>query len=292
VEKQLSPGVIDSQTFIRKGDFWLKRGCFEKAHRYYEGSRQIAERIDNRYSSAQSLNKLAAVHLMSSDHAKALSYAQKALALNNESIDPHLQSSIFGNLASIAYALGKQEDAAKYWEESLSIANEYNIKSQKLVTLANLARARRLSGDSGASQAAIVEATKNMEDDFDKNNANVLLQYALLLREQGDYDGALSRIAEALALDREQEYTPGIAHDLRWLAEIQLRQGRINEGRANLDRSFFLFLALGARESLDAILATMKSFSNVFEADELEKYVSAMNTSDPKDAGAPDLCTF
>jgi len=292
VEKQLPTSVVDSRTFIRKGDFWFKRGCFEKADRYYKASSQIAERIDNRDLTVQSLNKLAAVSLMANNQADALGYAQKATNLANESMDPELQSSISGNMGSISNALGKPEDAEKYWQRSLSIAEQYNIKSQQLVTLANLARARRLRGDKVASQKAIDEATGIIGGDSARSNANVLLQSGLLLMDNGDIDGARLRIAEALALDREREYTPGIAHDLRWLGEIMLREGKITEGRANLDRSFFLFLALGSRESFEGVLATMRSFPMAFENNELEKYVSAMRASDPKDAGAPDLCSF
>lgn len=291
-EKKVSPGVVDSQTAVRKGDFWLKRGCIEKAKRYYEGSMQTAERIDSRYLTVQSMNRLTAVSLMANNYEQALAYAEKAVNLIDESIDPDLQSSIFGNLASIAYGLGKQEDAEMYWQKSLSRAKQHNIKSQQLITLANMGRAKRLSGDKRASEAALAEAMSIMQGDPDYKNANVLLQYGLLLRDKGDNDAAQSRIAEALALDREQEFTFGIAHDLRWLGEILLKGGKIKEGKANLDRSFFLFLALGSHESLAAILATMKSFPGVFEAQELEKYVSAISTSDPKDAGAPDLCSF
>jgi hypothetical protein len=89
-----------------------------------------------------------------------------------------------------------------------------------------------------------------------------------------------------------QEYTPGIAHDLRWLGEIMLENGNATEGRNNLDRAFFLFLALGSRESFESVLATMLSFPNIFKAKELEVYATAAALPDPSASGAPDLCSF
>jgi len=182
-EKKLPDGLVDTHSFMQKGDFWLRRGCYEKAERYYKGARQVAERIDSRDSIVHSLNKLAAVCLMANDYAGALGYAQKAVILAGDAIGPELKSAISGNLASIANALGKPDDAEKYWQESLSIARLYNIKLQQLVTLANLARARRLRGDNVASRQALAEATTIMEADNEYKNANVLLQYGLLLKD-------------------------------------------------------------------------------------------------------------
>ena len=83
-----------------------------------------------------------------------------------------------------------------------------------------------------------------------------------------------------------------MAHDLRWLGELMLNSGNIDEGRANLDRAFYLFLALGNIELIEDILATMKSFPKAFGEDDLKSYASAINASDPKETGAPDLCSF
>ena len=109
---------------------------------------------------------------------------------------------------------------------------------------------------------------------------NLVLADALNLAGQaaglrGDQAAAERFFREALALDRQMEYTPGLAQDTEALGTLLRGGDRAGEAAGFLDRAFYLRLALGDDQGAAQVLAALKELGSGAPAN-LEAYKAAL----------------
>jgi tetratricopeptide (TPR) repeat protein len=114
---------------------------------------------------------------------------------------------------------------------------------------------------------------------------NLVLADALNLAGQaaglrGDPAGAEKFFREALALDRQMEYTPGLAQDTEALGVLLSMGERAGEAAGFLDRAFHLRLALGDDRGAARVLAALKDLSSAAPVN-LEGYRAALKSPGP-----------
>jgi tetratricopeptide (TPR) repeat protein len=78
---------------------------------------------------------------------------------------------------------------------------------------------------------------------------------------RGDRAAAEKFFREALALDRQMEYTPGLAQDTEALGALLSEGERAGEAAGFLDRAFYLRLALGDDKGAALALAVLKDLA-------------------------------
>jgi tetratricopeptide (TPR) repeat protein len=114
---------------------------------------------------------------------------------------------------------------------------------------------------------------------------NLVLADALNLAGQaaglrGDPAEAEKFFREALALDRQMEYTPGLAQDTEALGALLSGGERAGEAAGFLDRAFHLRLALGDDQGAARVLAAIKDLSSAAPVN-LEGYRAALKNPGP-----------
>ena len=128
-----------------------------------ETSLEIARQLDSLFLQTQSLQRLADIHSLSyfKDHRPqvALDYAQDGLRLARILNDSALECSLLGTIAKSYERLGKTQEALKYFQQSLALAQAAKNPSKQWAALVNLSGIYCLQlKDLAQSKALMAEA--------------------------------------------------------------------------------------------------------------------------------------
>ena len=191
------------------------------------------------------------------------------------------------SLARLHLAAGRRDDFLTLAEQALAEARKAprpgagpkTARTSVTVLQAGLPpRTREPAEGSEPSAKALTQAGPAKPE-------NLVLADALNLAGQaaglkGDPAAAERFFREALALDRQMEYIPGLAQDTEALGALLSGGDRAGEAAGFLDRAFHLRLALGDDKGAARVLAALKDLGSGPPVN-LETYTAALKNPAP-----------
>lgn len=250
-------GAKDS---LSRGNHWYGLGCYVEAEHYFAEGLDFARMSDDVLLIIRAQNSLGAAALARGE--VNLAAAHLELALNSCQAQPDRPEldKILGNLGSLAFKLGRLDDANDFWSQALEVAEEHGQNpALYLCDLAQLNLVKNNRAEFLELTARALAATENEPDLQVRADALNLAGQAALLEDRLEEAESLYR--QALELDRKTENTTGLAQDTESLGLLMIRLERHREAAGFLDRSFYLWLAVGDDRKAGQVLAALQRLS-------------------------------
>lgn len=232
---------------LAKGDGYLEKGCFKKAAANFTLAYQDFQASDHLPGMAQALNNLAVSLLGVEETEKAELFASRALVINRSLDDSLGMAANLSVLGKVHLSRGEDEDAQRLWQEALDKAHKGSAGMRS-----------KILNDLGV---ALIHAEKIEEARAHLNQALALNPDSPAVHQNlgkvAELSGHLSMAEKyylkALALDRKEGYTPGIAADLTVLGNLYLKMDRKPEASETLARALGLRILLNQKDKADAV---------------------------------------
>jgi tetratricopeptide (TPR) repeat protein len=232
---------------LAKGGRQLEKGCFKEAATNFTLAYQDFQASDHLLGMAQALNNLAVSLLGLEDLEKAELFASRALVINRSLGDSTGQAANLSVLGKVSMIRGQDEDAHRLWQEALDKAHKGSAEMRSKI-LNDLS-------------VALIHAEKIEEARTHLNKALALNPDSAAVHQNlgkvAELSGHLSMAEKyylkALALDRKEGYTPGIAADLTVLGNLYLKMDKKPEAVETLARALGLRTLLNQKDKADAI---------------------------------------
>ncbi len=158
---------------------------------------------------------------------------------------------ILGNLGSLAFRAGRQQEAEELWEKAVVVAQKDTDKSGLATHLNNLGMLRRQQGRLTEAASTLKRAMTRAEaGGSGPTLANSHLQLGLVARDQGDFTKAEKHLNLALQIDKDAENPRGIAPDLEQLGRLHQQQQLWEQAALEFDRAIRLYAILGQLEKV------------------------------------------
>jgi tetratricopeptide (TPR) repeat protein len=272
------PNLAEAKDSLSRGNYWFGRGCYREAGRFFKEGEISARLSDDVGLIIRALNSQGAAALAEGGLDQAANFLAQALDLAQAQPGQPELDRILGNLAALAQRLGRSEDAGDLWRAAVQAAAGAGVSPATYQ--ASLARLHLAAGRQeeflALADQALAAARSEPTETLTLADALNLAGQAALLRE--DPAGAEQFFREALALDRQMEYTPGLAQDTEALGDLLTTLDRPEEAAGFLDRAFYLRLALGDARGAARVLAGLKKLGAPVN---LEGYQAALKNPAP-----------
>jgi len=279
------PNLAEAKDSLSRGNYWFGRGCYREAGRFFKEGEISARLSDEVGLIIRALNSQGAAALAGGGLDQAANFLAQALDLAQAQPGQPELDRILGNLAALAQRLGRSEDAGDLWRAAVQAAAGAGVSPATYQ--ASLARLHLAAGRPekflaladqalAAARVAAAKADLTAPENLALADALNLAGQAALLRE--DPAGAEQFFREALALDRQMEYTPGLAQDTEALGDLLTTLDRLEEAVGFLDRAFYLRLALNDTRGAARVLAGLKKLGASVN---LEGYQAALKNPAP-----------
>lgn len=250
-------GAKDS---LSRGNHWFGLGCYMEAERYFAEGLEFARLSDDVILIIRAQNSLGAAALARGETDAAAARLELALNSSRSLPDEPELDRILGNLGSLAFKLGRFDDAGDFWRRALESAEKSGGNPAPYIC--DLARLH-LAGNDRAEflelTAKALAASENQPDLHVRADALNLAGQAALMEDR--LEEAESFFRQALELDRKTENTTGLAQDTESLGLLMTRLERPDEAAGFLDRSFFLWLAAGEDQKAGRVLDALGDLS-------------------------------
>ncbi len=254
------PNLAEAKESLSRGNYWYGRGCYKEAERFFQGGLESGRLSDDVLLMIRAQNSLGAAALGQGDYPAAAHYLEQALNIaTGHPGQPELDK-VFGNLGSLAFKLGRNQDAEDFWKAAVALAEK--AQSSAAPYYCNLARLYLKTGrtqEFSEMSLQALTAARLLDDQA------TLADALNLAGHQAEADGqaalAEERYLEALELDRKIENTSGLAQDTEDLGRLLSSLKRYQEASGYLDRAFFLWLALGEDARAGQVLESLRIMS-------------------------------
>jgi tetratricopeptide (TPR) repeat protein len=232
---------------LARGSRYLEKGCFKEAAGNFTLAYQDFQASDHLSGMAQALNNLAVSLLGEEDLEKAELFASRALIINRSLDDSLGQAANLSVLGKIHLSRGEDEDARRLWQEALSkVHKQYAELRSKILNDLSVTFIH-------ADKIEEAETHLNQALALNPDSAAVHQNLGKVAELSGHLPMAEQYYLKALALDRKEGYTPGIAADLTVLGNLYLKMDRKPEAAETLARALGLRTLLHQKDKADAI---------------------------------------
>jgi tetratricopeptide (TPR) repeat protein len=237
---------------LAKGGRYLEKGCFKEAATNFILAYQDFQASDHLPGMAQALNNLAVSLLGEEEPEKAELFASRALVINRSLGDSLGQAANLSVLGKVSMIRGQDEDARRLCQEALDKAQKGSAEL----------RSKILNSLSVALMHAekIEEARTHLNQALALNPDSAAIHQNLgkVAERSGHLPMAEKYYLKALALDKKEGYTPGIASDLTVLGNLYLKMEKKPEAAETLARALGLRTLLNQKDKADVIREDLK----------------------------------
>lgn len=204
-------GIVSS--YIKLGKANSMNGNFEKALAYYKNAIQLLgnDTLNPEYVNLN--NNIGSMYGSMEQYDTAYTYFIKALRACNGPKFTHLRISSLINVGNVSKEKGNREQAAKYYEEALMLAERKNSPEDIIKIKINIGILQGLS-DSKSALKTYAEALKMAQEIEDKS-----LQAEIMRGMVGEYS-VQRKFEEALSLNERREELEDSLFNLDKAAEI------------------------------------------------------------------------
>ena len=273
------PNLAEAKDSLSRGNYWFERGCYREAERFFKEGEISARLSDEVRLIIRSLNSQGAAALAAGNLDRAANLLAQALDLAQAQPEHPELDRILGNLAALAHRLGRPGDAEDLWRAADQAALKAKVSPATYrVSLARLHLAAGRRDDFLALADQTLAASPAPEPLVLADVFNLAGQAASL---RDNPAAAENFFRQALALDRQMEYTPGLAQDTEALGVLLSGGEKSGEAAGFLDRAFYLRLALGDEKGAARVLEGLKKLSVPGAPVSLEGYQAALKKPAP-----------
>lgn len=252
--------LASAKDSLGRGNHWFSLGCYAEAENYFREGLNFARMSDEVNLIIRAQNSAGAAALARGDFDLAATQFQAALNSSQSQLGEPDLDKILANLGSLAFRLGRYDDATAFWQRALETARVRGLNPAfHLCDLARLKLAQGHESDFLALAAEALAASETNPDPMVRADALNLAGKAAMAENR--LEEAESFFLQALELDRKTENTTGLAQDTESLGLLMMRLKRHQEAAGFFDRSFFLWLAINDDQRAGQILAHLQNLS-------------------------------
>lgn len=215
---RFDPDTVDLARIEHKlGTVYLRSSGWDLAESHFQSALRMYERLERKPEQARLRVdwSQAAYRRGDSDRAQALAHA--ALALAEQSGDPHGLAQVHNMLGILANHAGDFESAREHLQDSLALAEKLEVAAARVAALNNLALVCGAGGDTEQALGLAAEALRLCQSIGDRHREAALRNnIADLLHRLGRREEAMARLKEAVALFAEVGVEEGTLQPEIW----------------------------------------------------------------------------
>jgi predicted ATPase/Tfp pilus assembly protein PilF len=220
---------------LRCGALWNRLGDLDRAEYLLGRGTLAAEAAGDDAELIFALQKLGANLLAAGEHDMAEQAERRAIVLSEQTGRGHAYGWSLNHLGNVMIARGEYHEAARLFREALVALRQHDDRSGVWMTSNNL-------GVIAAGQKNYEEAWRWFSDaltqqaDQDNRRSAAMLHNNLgsAARAMGDEEAAASHLGRALGISRQMGYQGIAALAEAGLAELDLKQGRLDAAEAGV----------------------------------------------------------
>ena len=258
-ERPAPPRLMEARRLATEGSGWYRKGCVKRAEQYFYQALEASRLVDDVEGMVRAHNNLAVVAMAQGYYDEASVHLKRAWELNDQAKSTEEGPLILGNLGSLAYKVGRYQDAEGFWRQALAAAEGGGRQSGLVLHLNNLGMVTRQQGRLPEAETILRRALSLTGESEEGSTGNTHFQLALLAETRDDPSTAERHLSMALALDRGAENPRGIAQDLEQLGILHQRQQSWDRAAGELDRAIRVYAALGSTEKVEAVFRLLEA---------------------------------
>jgi len=258
-ERPAPPRLTEARRLAAQGSDWYRQGCVKRAEEYFYQALEASRLVDDVEGMVRAHNNLAVVAMAQGYYDEASVHLKRAWELNDQAKSTEEGPLILGNLGSLAYNVGRYQEAEGFWRQALAAAEGGGRDSGLILHLNNLGMLMRQEGRLLEAEAMLRRALSLTGAGEEGSTGTTHFQLALLAQTRGEPTTAEWHLSMALALDRGAENPRGIAQDLEQLGILHQRQQSWDRAAGELDRAIRLYAVLGSTEKVEAVFRLLEA---------------------------------
>ena len=195
-----------SKCYNTQGIIAAQKSNYTVAANYFMRSLKIAEKLGDMNGVIQGYANLGSVYGYLDNHQKALYYFKKAQEINQREFGVSYYK-IFGNIASTYFELGKYDIALSYYKICIEKYEEIAVEMDDYITFLTEAGdcERELNNINNALMYYNKAYEMAIESDLQMQQADILLQLALLNYQNKNYSSSISFASKSIEIARKYE---------------------------------------------------------------------------------------
>lgn len=231
-------GVYYTYALNTISGYYLNKGDAKQALEYGHKQLEVAIELKDSLSISNSYTLLCAVYEMQENIPEAISYAKKALAINEQTNNTTNRTIVLGNIATLLLKSHQPEEALKYCH--LSIHYSENV----FKSVRSAAMAYMLAGEShtqlknfDSAKFYLKKADLYIEDiSSSKDRTKLWMLYANAFNASGDHDEARAYLHKAIVLAKENDLLKLYSESVKNYAEISALSGNYQDAYTYLKK--------------------------------------------------------
>ncbi|MGB0386545.1 MAG: tetratricopeptide repeat protein [Ardenticatenaceae bacterium] len=247
---------IDTPTLSKRAEILFTLGQFNQvladykaAHRCYQQSMEISEKLANRSQVGNTLHQIGTVYLMEEQYQQARTQYQQSLAVAQEVGNRSLQASALQALGYVHYLQKEYQEAQSYYEQSRAIAQQIGDQSVEASTLYKLGGVQFALRKYALAYIYYEQALMlSQQVGGGVGIGQTLYQLGALSQAQGQYEQARTHYEQARNIFQKLGARSGIAYSLALIGLLFEQEGDLTQAVAMLAQALVLFEQLGTSE--------------------------------------------
>ena len=233
---------------LQKGLAWYQRGCFQQALLAFTKSHELFTASDRLPGVAMSLNNIGNVYRYIGDSQSALLFFQEAYEIYSrlDNLEGEIQT--LSNQAAIYIQDERLDEAAVLIQTTEKMAASSGKVLVHVLNNKGILLTRQHRYDE--AETILLRALETTASENVHTYATVCSSLGNLMVEKADYDRALTYYEKALLFDRQSEFHPGLADNLKAVGKVYLQQKKYDQAVAYFQRSIKIYALFGDSEQV------------------------------------------
>ncbi len=242
---------------LQKGVGWYQRGCFHKSLQAFTKAHELFSASDRLPGVAMSLNNIGNVYRYIGDTRSALLFYHEAYAIYSQLGNNDGAIQALSNKAAILIQNNRLDDATATIQKATTLAESVGIAlAQVLNNQGILLTRQKQYTDAESTLMKALEATSPQNLPTRATSFSAL---GNLMAAQGKYTQAIEFYLQALALDQEIGFHPGIADNLNAIGNAYFQMQQYDQAAAYLQRSVKIFALFGKTKQVARTLERLQT---------------------------------
>jgi len=242
---------------LQKGVGWYQHGCFHKALEAFTKAHELFTATDRLHGVAMSLNNIGNVYRYIGDTRSALLFYQEAYAIYSQLENKAGAIQALSNKAAILIQKNRLDDATATIQKAKTLAQSFGIVVPQVLNNQGVLFTRQkqyANAESTLKQALNTTAHPNLP-----TRATSFSALGNLMTAQEKYTQAIEFYTQALAIDQEIGFHPGIADNLNAIGNAYYQIQQYDQAAAYLQRSVKIYALFGNTKQVSQALQRLEA---------------------------------
>ncbi len=241
---------------IQKGVGWYQRGCFHKSLESFTKAHELFAASDRLPGVAMSLNNIGNVYRYIGDTRSALLFYQEAYAIYSHLENHEGAIQALSNKAAILIQNDRLDDAAATIQKATTLAESAGLVAAQVLNNQGVLLTRQMQYPH--AQATLMKALDATSPQNLPARATIYSALGNLMTAKSEYTQAIEFYQQALAVDQQTDFHPGIADNLNAIGNAYFQRQRYNQAAAYLQRSVKIYALFGNTQQVARILERLE----------------------------------